>query len=171
MKKLTIGFFCSMLLIVSNLNNENIQLKEEQKQYAPNIAALETEINSLEEEIKTLEAETKELSNQSLTRKEMFYLAAKVYKIDGDMLYAIAKHETGNFKSSLFINNNNPGGIKAGKGWAKYDSEFEGIMEMARLIRKNYYDYGLDTLEKIESKYCPDDSNWAEAIRLFMVQC
>ena len=99
----------------------------------------------------------------------MFEIAAKAYDVDYNMLYAIARLETGNFTSSLFVNNHNPGGMRSSSGWLSYDSDFEGIMEMARLIRRNYLDQGLTTLEEIGSKYCPNTAeNWAVKVRALM---
>lgn len=158
MKKiLVIGLICTMFGIIFSMNNENEALKAER--------------DVLVSQNEQLTLQVAELSNQTFSRKEMFDVAAEVYRVDPIMLYAIARHETGNFKSRLFVENNNPGGIKdsdSASGWASYGSEFEGIMEMARLIRRGYYNYGLDTPEEIGAKYCPDGTDWAGAIRRLM---
>ena len=157
MKKILFGLICIMFLSFLLVNNELIALKNER------------DILIKQNEELTLQVE--ELSNQTFSREEMFDVAAEVYRVDPVMLYAIARHETGNFKSRLFVENNNPGGIKdfdSASGWASYGSEFEGIMEMARLIRRGYYNYGLDTPEEIGAKYCPDGTDWAGAIRRLM---
>lgn len=120
-------------------------------------------------EIEELNIKIEELSNKEFTIEEMFEIAAKVYDVDYNMLYAIARLETGNFTSSLFVNNHNPGGMKGSSGWLSYDSDFEGIMEMARLIRRSYLDQGLTTVEEIGSKYCPNTAeNWAAKVRSLM---
>lgn len=154
MKKNFFITFCLLLLISNLLLNHNLNQQL--------IIVKDQDIL-----IKKYENEIKELMNDTFSRKEMFQIAAEVYQIDFNLIYAIAKHETGHFKSKLFIENNNPGGIKdfySESGWAKYDSEFEGIMEMARLLRNNYYDYGLNTLEKIGTKYCPNNPEWAKEV-------
>lgn len=121
------------------------------------------------EEIDQLNARIDEILNYRFTREEKFKIAASVYDVDFNMLYAIAKLETGNFTSGLFVNNNNPGGMRGSSGWMSFDSEFEGIMEMARLLRYYYLDQGLTTLEEIGSKYCPDTAeNWAGKVRSLM---
>ena len=97
-----------------------------------------------------------------------FQVAAQVYDIDWKLVYSIAAHETGWFKSRLFTQQNNPGGIKAGDGWASYDSSIQGIFEMTRLLKKSYIDKGYDTLEKMEPKYCPDGSSWAKKVSAIM---
>lgn len=157
MKKILFGLICVMLLSFLLVNNE--------------LTALKNERDILIKQNEQLTLQVAELSNQTFSREEMFDVAAEVYRVDPIMLYAIARHETGNFKSRLFVENNNPGGIKdsdSASGWASYGSEFEGIMEMARLIRRGYYNYGLDTPEEIGAKYCPDGTDWAGAIRRLM---
>lgn len=157
MKKILFGLICVMLLSFLLVNNE--------------LTALKNERDVLIQQNEQLTLQVAELSNQTFSREEMFDVAAEVYRVDPVMLYAIARHETGNFTSKLFVENNNPGGIKdfdSTSGWASYGSEFEGIMEMARLIRRGYYNYGLDTPEEIGAKYCPDGTDWAGAIRRLM---
>ena len=157
MKKILFGLICVMLLSFLLVNNELMALKNER--------------DILIKQNEQLTLQVAELSNQTFSREEMFDVAAEVYRVDPVMLYAIARHETGNFTSRLFVENNNPGGIKdfdSASGWASYGSEFEGIMEMARLIRRGYYNYGLDTPEEIGAKYCPDGTDWAGAIRRLM---
>lgn len=157
MKKILFGLICVMFLSFLLVNNE--------------LTALKNERDVLIKQNEELTLQVAELSNQTFSREEMFDVAAEVYRVDPTMLYAIARHETGNFTSRLFVENNNPGGIKdfdSASGWASYGSEFEGIMEMARLIRRGYYNYGLDTPEEIGAKYCPDGTDWAGAIRRLM---
>lgn len=132
------------------------------------ISAVQEEKDVLIAQNIQLTMQVEELADQEFSLKEKFKIAAEVYSIDEKMLYAIAKLETGNFTSSLFKNNNNPGGIKSGSGWAKYDTEFQGIMEMARLLKKNYIDKGLNTPEKIGPKYCPNSDSWAKKVRSLM---
>lgn len=157
MKKILFGLICVMFLSFLLVNNE--------------LTALKNERDVLIKQNEELTLQVAELSNKTFSREEMFDVAAEVYRVDSIMLYAIARHETGNFTSRLFVENNNPGGIKdfdSASGWASYGSEFEGIMEMARLIRRGYYNYGLDTPEEIGAKYCPDGTDWAGAIRRLM---
>ena len=104
-----------------------------------------------------------------LTIEEMFKVAANVYDLDFNLVYAIARLETGNFTSGLWLNNNNPGGIKSGSGWAGYHSQFVGIMEMCRILRYGYIDQGLTTPEAISKKYCPNPSEgWADKVNQLM---
>ena len=68
---------------------------------------------------------------------------------------AISKWETGDYKSSAFINKNNVGGMMCSTGLITYDSLEDGINAFLKNLKKNYFDIGLDTLEKIQPKYCP----------------
>ena len=154
MIKLLIAIICALTLTHSVTLNELDQAKEQ--------------VVELTEQQGLYELQIEELSNQEFSLEEMFQVAAEVYGIDYNMLYAIARLETGNFTSYLFKNNNNPGGIKSGSGWAKYDTQFQGIMEMARLLKRNYIDYGLTTPELIGPKYCPDSDTWAQKVRSLM---
>ena len=128
-------------------------------------------INEKDQIIKNYEEELQEYKNKTYSLKEMFQIAAEVYDIDFKMLYAIARLETGNFTSSLFVNNNNPGGIKdfdSESGWASYETQFKGVMEMARLLKRNYINKGLTTPETIGPIYCPNSDTWATKIRDLM---
>lgn len=148
MKNLLIGLVCVISLGYFSTLNE---LHQKEK-----------EVDILVAQNEQYEIQIQELSDQQISLKEMFQIAAEVYQVDFDMLYAISKLETKHFQSDLFVNHNNPGGIKdfdSESGWASYDTQFEGIMEMARLLRRNYLDQGLTTVEEIGSKYCPDPAD------------
>lgn len=68
---------------------------------------------------------------------------------------AISKWETGNYTSDAFINKNNVGGMMCNSGLISYNSLDEGINAFLINLRDNYFGIGLDTLEKIQPKYCP----------------
>ena len=68
---------------------------------------------------------------------------------------AISKWETGNYKSSAFKNKNNVGGMMCSSGLISYNSLEDGINAFLKNLKNNYFDIGLDTLEKIQPKYCP----------------
>lgn len=70
---------------------------------------------------------------------------------------AITKHETGNYTSSLFKNGNNVGGLynSSAKKFFKYSNIEDGINAYINNLKKGYFDKGLDTIEKIQKKYCP----------------
>jgi hypothetical protein len=68
---------------------------------------------------------------------------------------AISRWETGNYTSSAFKNKNNVGGMMCQSGLINYNSLDEGIHAFVKNLKNNYFDIGLDTIDKIQSKYCP----------------
>lgn len=73
------------------------------------------------------------------------------------LVVAISKHETGNWTSSLYKNNNNFGGIynSREKKFYSYESNEKGLQSFVNLLKNNYFGQGLDTIEKIGNVYCP----------------
>lgn len=68
---------------------------------------------------------------------------------------AISRWETGRYTSVAFKNLNNVGGMMCSSGLISYNSLDEGIYAFVSNLKNNYFDIGLDTLEKIQPKYCP----------------
>ena len=79
---------------------------------------------------------------------------AEEYGIDWKIAVAISKWETGSWTSNIYNNKNNVGGMYCG-GFISYNSLDEGIEAFVSNLKRNYYDMGLNTIEKIGSKYCP----------------
>lgn len=71
------------------------------------------------------------------------------------LVISISRHETGNWTSKAFKNNHNFGGIMTSKGLKNYNSYEEGLQDFVKILKKYYFDLGLDTIEKIGAKYCP----------------
>lgn len=68
---------------------------------------------------------------------------------------AISKWETGNYTSKAFREKNNVGGMMCTSGLINYSSLDEGIHAFVKNLKNNYFDIGLDTIDKIQTKYCP----------------
>ena len=68
---------------------------------------------------------------------------------------AISRWETGNYTSKAFKEKNNVGGMMCTRGLIHYNSLDEGIEKFLINLKNNYFDIGLDTIEKIQKKYCP----------------
>lgn len=68
---------------------------------------------------------------------------------------AISKHETGNYTSEAFKEKNNVGGMMCNSGLISYSTLDDGIEAFVSNLKYNYIDEGLDTIEKIQPKYCP----------------
>ena len=153
----------------------NIAQDKHLKAQQDSIDAKSELINEYQTMVELYELENKTLKEDlivrldELTIEEMFKVAANVYDLDFNLVYAITRLETGNFTSGLWLNSNNPGGIKSGSGWASYRSQFVGIMEMCRILRYGYIDQGLTTPEAIGKKYCPNSSEgWADKVNQLM---
>ena len=89
---------------------------------------------------------------------ELIYDKAKELGLNEDqtlMSIAISKWETGNYTSVAFRSKNNVGGMMCSSGLITYGSLEEGIIAFLSNLKYNYFDIGLDTLEKIQPKYCP----------------
>ena len=68
---------------------------------------------------------------------------------------AISKWETAKYTSKAFKEKNNVGGMMCSTGLINYSSLDEGIEKFLVNLKNNYFDIGLDTIEKIQKKYCP----------------
>ena len=71
---------------------------------------------------------------------------------------AISKWETGNYTSNAFKNLNNVGGMMCNSGLREYATIEEGITHFLTNLKNNYFDIGLNTIDKIKPKYCPDNA-------------
>ena len=97
--------------------------------------------------------------------KDIWQQAEEKYNVEWELLKAIWKHETGNGTSKAWNELNNPGGLmywnkSQGKMTLyKFDTKDDGIMFMAKILRKYYLDKGLTTIEEIGAKYCPVATN------------
>lgn len=114
-------------------------LKEEKKE-EQNIVELCTETCHLSEiECKIYNKSTE----YGLSREQAF------------IVISISRHETGKWTSKAFLNKNNLGGIMCSTGLRSYNSLDEGIDAFVSLLKRRYFDRGLDTIEKIQPIYCP----------------
>jgi TP901 family phage tail tape measure protein len=100
-----------------------------------------------------------------------------MYGISPALLAAIAMHETGNGTSSAVRNKNNAFGIMGSNGLKSFTSLEESIKYAASLLKKNYIDKGLTTVEAIQKKYAPVgvandptglNKNWVNGVNKFL---
>lgn len=76
-------------------------------------------------------------SKKMLDCLDFIYEYAEEVGIDPGIVVAMSSIETGYGKSNLFVNHNNPGGIKSSRtrnGWAHYDSAEDGYRGMINLL-------------------------------------
>lgn len=97
---------------------------------------------------------------------DVYEVANKFYGVDINLLKAIEMHESARYTSDLFLENNNSWGAMCGDGYLAFDSHEQSVMELARTIKYYYLDLGLDTIDKMAVKYCPDDYvNWSNSVK------
>lgn len=142
----------------------------------PRVLVKEVLSSSIVEQVETLQNEINIQNSQLETKdKEIARLKVvanlkdiekKIYNkaLESDLTHeqailvvAISKHETGNWTSSLYKNNNNFGGIynSKDKKFYSYESNDKGLQAFVNLLKNNYFGKGLDTIEEIGAKYCP----------------
>lgn len=142
----------------------------------PRVLVKEVLSSSIVEQVETLENEINIQDNQ-ITQQEQEIarlnvvvklndIEKKIYNtsINSELTHeqailviAISKHETGNWTSSLYKNNNNFGGIynSKEKKFYSYESNEKGLQAFVNLLKNNYFGKGLNTIEEIGAKYCP----------------
>lgn len=104
----------------------------------------------------------------SLPIEEKIRLTCERYSVDYRIVLAIARLETGWFKSSAFLNRNNPGGLSRNEVPMSFSTQEEGVEAFVGNLKKNYFDQGLDTPSKIGRKYCPVNPQWASMVERLM---
>lgn len=142
----------------------------------PRVLIKEVLSSSIVEQVETLENEIN-IQNSQLEQKDkeierlkvvanLKDIEKKIYNkaIESDLTHeqailvvAISKHETGNWTSSLYKENNNFGGIynSKDKKFYSYESNEKGLQAFVNLLKNNYFGKGLNTIEEIGAKYCP----------------
>ena len=104
---------------------------------------------------------------------EMITKWAAILNVDPALVYGIMHAET-NFNSELFIEGNNPAGLKdgIGSGFWVFPNKEAGIIELMMEIVK-YQHLGATTIENIAKIHCPlddpddingDNKNWVENV-------
>ena len=147
-------------LVISSVYH-NFEIKVFAKELEKEEVKIKTQIIPQEEVIASEEIvqnETKQEEEYKCTLEHE--TACKIQKkaieqgIDWKMAVAISKWETGSWTSNIYNNKNNVGGMYC-RGFISYGSLDEGIEAFVSNLKRNYYDMGLNTIEKIGSKYCP----------------
>ena len=171
-----------------NKNDEKIKLDkehfEEQKEIKVSEETKETEI---------LEVEDVNKVEEIVDKCMMDYTSCKIKEVaireginDWKIPVAIARHECGykdnQYLSNAFKNKNNVGGMMYYDTTTKssylmtFDTIDSGVEAFVSNLKRNYFNLGLDTIEKIQPKYAPVNAKndpyglnefWVSGVRAF----
>ena len=173
-KILQTTFIIFLLINAALLSSDVIKLQKELDSAAQLINQKEQEVELLYKElddlVKVNNKLQKELKLNNGTPKEILKIACEEYKVDYTLAVSIARVETGNFTSELFIKHNNLGGLRNDYEWYKYNTLIEGINAYVSMLKLEYINKGLDTPEEMQPKYCPgkDGKHWVSLVRKIM---
>lgn len=145
------------------------RLEKRRKEYRIAEAKRELDEKKRKEEEERLRQE--ELERQriaSLPIEEKIRLACNRYSVDYRVVLAIARLETGWFKSSAYLYRNNPGGLSRNEQPLYFSTIEEGVEAFVSNLKYNYFDQGLDSPSEIGSKYCPVNPQWAVMVESLM---
>ena len=151
-----------------NKNDKKIKLDEEHFEKQKDIKKVE----ETKEETEVLEVEDVNKVEEVVDKCMMDYTSCKIKEVairegitDWKIPVAIARHECGykdnQYLSNAFKNKNNVGGMMYYDTTTKssylmtFDTIDEGIEAFVSNLKRNYFNMGLDTIEKIQPKYAP----------------
>ena len=146
-----------------NKNDKNIKLDEEHSE-------------ETKEETEILEVEDVNKVEEVVDKCMMDYTSCKIKEVaireginDWKIPVAIARHECGykdnQYLSNAFKNKNNVGGMMYYDTTTKssylmtFDTIDDGIEAFVSNLKRNYFNMGLDTIEKIQPKYAPNNAS------------
>ena len=149
--------------------NRANNLKEKEKAREAELQREKEEEERLkQEELQRQKEEEERQRIASLPIEEKIRLACERYYVDYRIVLAIARLETGWFKSSAFLNKNNPGGLSRNEVPMSFSTQEEGVEAFVSNLKHNYFDQGLDSPSKIGTKYCPVNPQWASMVERLM---
>lgn len=95
----------------------------------------------------------------------IIYYTTHIYKnVDTNVALSIGAAESGYYKVKYMLRCNNVYGGMSSKGLIKYRNIEYGVLSYIRLLSKNYYGKGLNTVAKIGRVYCPTYDNFGNKI-------
>ncbi len=141
---LLILIITSLIKIISHFNAK--QTKHEQTSEIGTNAQVEAKMSENAIHVVTCPEE----NETELVKK----ISAK-YDVDWKLIEAIVRHETGNRTSPAYKNLNNVGGLMGSDGLIKFDTVEESYEKLVYVIKKYYIEKGLTTIEQIQKKYAP----------------
>ncbi len=95
----------------------------------------------------------------------IIYYTTHIYtNVDTSVALSIGAAESGYYKVKYMLKCNNVFGGMSSKGLIKYRNIEYGVLSYIRLLSKNYYSRGLNTVNKIGRVYCPTYDNFGNKI-------
>lgn len=95
----------------------------------------------------------------------IIYYTTHIYtNVDTSVALSIGAAESGYYKVKYILRCNNVFGGMSSKGLIKYRNIEYGVLSYIRLLSKNYYGKGLNTVSKIGKVYCPIYDNFGNKI-------
>ena len=151
-----------------NKNNKELKLDDEHFEKQKDIKVSE----ETKEETEILEVEDVNKVEEVVDKCMMDYTSCKIKEVairegitDWKIPVAIARHECGykdnQYLSNAFKNKNNVGGMMYYDTTTKssylmsFDTIDSGVEAFVSNLKRNYFNVGLDTIEKIQPKYAP----------------
>ena len=172
-----------------NKNNKELKLDDEHFEKQKDIKVSE----ETKEETEILEVEDVNKVEEVVDKCMMDYTSCKIKEVairegisDWKIPVAIARHECGykdnQYLSNAFKNKNNVGGMMYYDTTTKssylmtFDTIDSGVEAFVSNLKRNYFNMGLDTIEKIQPKYAPVNAQndpyglnefWVSGVRAF----
>ena len=172
-----------------NKNNKELKLDDEHFEKQKDIKVSE----ETKEETEILEVEDVNKVEEVVDKCMMDYTSCKIKEVairegisDWKIPVAIARHECGykdnQYLSNAFKNKNNVGGMMYYDTTTKssylmtFDTIDSGVEAFVSNLKRNYFNLGLDTIEKIQPKYAPVNAQndpyglnefWVSGVRAF----
>lgn len=95
----------------------------------------------------------------------IIYYTTRIYtNVDTTVALSIGAAESGYYKVKYMLKCNNVFGGMSSKGLIKYRNIEYGVLSYIRLLSKNYYGKGLNTVAKIGRVYCPTYDDFGNKI-------
>jgi len=96
------------------------------------------------------------LKNKLSGKGQLFLDMQKKYKVNAFLVAAICIHESGNGTSEVCRKFNNVAGLMIeGTSFMNFETVDKSIEKTFEILKKYYIDEGLDSIDKIQPKYCP----------------
>lgn len=187
----SIAFIVGVFLVVAGYRMVDVQVRAKDnipdvipKEYkkmsfeltdkdAPSLVKIVYDNLTMEELVKKLD---RTLTSTLSGKGEVYAKKSLELGVDPYLAVAISMLETGCKWgcSRLVVQCNNVGGVKGSPGcnggsFKEYESLDAGIEAFLTNLKRNYYDYGLETAYEMEKKYAGGSTTWAAKVMNYYV--